>query len=392
MITHPARITAVAVLLFVTPVVRGAKAQATAARPAPPAASTQQSAVVAQVGGAKVTLEQLQRPLIDAYGLNILLNLVQLEVAKENAAKAGVKVTPQDVARETETTIEKMFEQSNEKLVDKMNAARDKGDEKTANEIAGQIKKDNAQAFEQFLQNQRITRAEFDIVTETNAYLRKIAEPMLAGKISDENLQEAFRSLYGENIKCRHIECSNLQEIQEAKARLEKGEAFAKVAQEMSRNRGTARLGGELPPFSINTPGLPQAFKDAAFALKTEGEVSDVVQADGGFHLIQLEKRIPPKAVKFEDVKESLRKDLYARAVDATVKSLRQQLGNQAVQNLVINDPVLKQQWQEKLDKRDATIKDREQIRKQLQLERERSATQPATPPLPDLAPPTREE
>jgi parvulin-like peptidyl-prolyl isomerase len=389
LITHPARIVAVAVLLFVTPVVVvGAKAQATAAPPAPArAAGADQSPVVAQVGGAKVTLEQLQRPLIDAYGLNILLNLVQLEVAKENATKAGVRVTPQDIAHETDTTIEKMFEQSNEKLVDKMNAARDKGDAKTADEIARQIKKDNAQAFEQFLQNQRITRPEFDIVTETNAYLRKIAEPMLAGKISEQNLQDAFRSLYGENVKCRHIECSNLQEIQEAKARLEKGEPFAKVAQEMSRNRGTARLGGELPPFSINTQGLPQAFKDAAFALKKEGEVSDVVQADGGFHLIQLEKRIPPKAVKFEDVKESLRKDLYARAIDATVKSLRQQLGNQAVQNLVINDPVLKQQWQEKLDKRDATIKDREQIRKQLQLERERGATQPATT-LPDLSAP----
>jgi len=154
----------------------------------------------------------------------------------------------------------------------------------------------------------------------------------------------------------------------------------------MSRNAGTAQLGGQLPPFSINTQGLPQAFKDAAFALKKEGDISDVVQAEGGFHLIQLEKRIPPKAVQFEDVKESLRKDLYARATDATVKQLRQQLGNEAVQNLKINDPVLKKQWEEKLQKRDATIKDREQIRKQMQLERERSATQPATT-LPDLSP-----
>jgi len=392
LITHPARIAAVALLLLVSPVSFGAKAQATAAPPAltAAAATTQDGSVVAQVGGATVRLEQLQRPLIEAYGLNILLNLVQLEVAKENAAKAGVKVTPEDIARETETTIEKMFEQSNEKLVDKMNAARDKGDEKTANEIAQQIKKDNAQAFEQFLQNQRLTRAEFDIVTETNAYLRKIAEPMLAGKISEENLQEAFRSLYGENVRCRHIQCANLQEIQEAKSRLDAGESFAKVAREMSRNAGTAKLGGELPPFSINTQGLPQAFKDAAFALKKEGDISDVVQAEGGFHLIQLEKRIPPKAVKFEDVKEGLRKDLFARAIDATVKTLRQQLANDAVKNLVINDPVLRKQWQDKLDKRDATIKDREQIRKQLQLERERSATQPATT-LPDLAPPKSE-
>ena len=386
---HPARRRlgpAALLLLLVTQVTFAADAPAPA--DAQKAAATQ-SPVIAQVGGAIVTLDQLQRPLIDGYGLNILLNLVQLEVAKENAAKAGVKVTPEDIARENEMTIERMFEQSNEKLVDKMNDARDKGDEEKAKEIEEQIKKDNAQAFEQFLQNQRITRAEFEIVTQTNAYLRKIAEPMLAGKISEEHLQEAFRSLYGENVKCRHIECSNLQAINEAKARLEKGEPFAKVAQQMSRNAGTAPRGGELPPFSINTQGLPQAFKDAAFALKKEGDISEVVQAEGGFHLILLEQRIPPKAIKFEDVKDSLRRDLNARALDAAVKSLRQQLANQAVQNLVINDPVLKKQWQEKLEKRDNTIKDRDQIRKQMQLERERAATQPSATrpaaPLPDL-------
>jgi foldase protein PrsA len=374
-----------------------AEAPAAAAKVnAPPPASAQTAAathgpVVAQVNGVGVTLEQLQRPLVEGYGLAILLNLVQLEIAKENAVKAGVKVTPDDIARERDLTIERTFKESNEKLVDKMNDARAKGDNAKADEIAAQIKKDNAQAFDQLLQNQRLTRPEFEIVTETNAYLRKIAEPMLAGKISDENLQEAFRSLYGETVKCRHIQCANLKEVQEAKQRLEAGEAFAKVAQELSRNPGTKSLGGELPPFSLNTQGLPQSFKDAAFALKKPGEISDPVQAEGGFHLILLEKRIAPKAVKFEDVKESLRQDLFDRAVDATVKTLRQQLGNQAVKDLVINDPVLKAQWQAKMEKRDSTIKDREQIRKQMQLERERAATQPAeaTPSeaQPDLAP-----
>ena len=398
--THLAAV-GVGVVLAVAPgatIVFAADAQSAAQ----PAAVTQTPGVVAQVGGVNVTIEQLQRPLIEGYGLNVLLNLLQLEIAKEQAAKAGVKVTPQDIERETQITIDRMFEQSNQKLLDRVAAARSKsaaarakGDgaeadknEAEAKKIEEQIKTDNQKAFEQFLQNQRITRAEFGIVTETNAYLRKIAEPMLAGKISDDNLQEAFRSLYGETVKCRHIQCSNMQEIQDARARLDRGEPFAKVAQEMSRNSGTASLGGELPPFSVNTAGLPQAFKDAAFALK-EGEVSNAVVAEGGFHLILLEKRIPPKAVKFEDVKESLREELYARGVDAAVKQLRQNLGNEAVKNLVINDPELKKQWDEKLKKRDAAIRDKEQIRKQMQLEREHAATQPVSP-LPDLVPTPR--
>jgi len=238
---------------------------------AQPAAVTQ-SPIVAQVGGVNVTLEQLQRPLIQGYGLNVLLNLVQLEVAKEQAAKAGVKVTPEDVERETQITIDRMFEQSNQKLLDRVAAARGKGEEARkkgdeaeankheaeAKKVEEQIKTDNQKAFEQFLQNQRITRAEFDIVTETNAYLRKIAEPMLAGKISDDNLQQAFRSLYGETVKCRHIECSNMQEIQEAKERLARGEPFEKVAQEMSRNAKTGAQGGLLPEFSRATTEVQQ--------------------------------------------------------------------------------------------------------------------------------------
>jgi parvulin-like peptidyl-prolyl isomerase len=341
---------------------------------------------VAQIGNVTVTLEQLQRPLLEGYGLNVLLNLVQLEIVKESAGRAGVKVTPQDIQQERDQTIERMFKESNDKLIDKMNGLRAKNENAEADKIAEQIKKDNAQAFEQFLQNQHISRAEFDIVTETNTYLRKIAEPMLIGKISEDNLHAAFNALYGETVKCRHIQCANVPEINQAKAKLASGEPFAKVAQEMSRNAGTGPLGGELPPFSLQTQGLPQEFKDAAFGLK-EGQVSEIVSAEGAFHLILLEKRIPPKAVKFEDVKDSLRADLQDKAVQATVKQLRGQLADQAVGGgLVINDPILKKQWQDRLDKRKANIKSRDEMRKQWELERERSATQPAA--TPDLSPP----
>jgi parvulin-like peptidyl-prolyl isomerase len=360
-------------------------------QPAPPSALATPSSPVAQIGVVNVSAEQLYRPLVEGYGLNVLLNLVQLEIAKESAGRKGVKVTPSDVAEERDVTIRRMFEKSNEKLTDQMNVARAKHDDAKADEIAEQIKKDNAAAFEQFLQNQHISRAEFDIVTETNAYLRKIAEPMLIGKITDDNLHSAFNALYGETVECRHIQCANMQEIETAKGRLAKGEPFAKVAKEMSRNAGTGPLGGKLPAFSRETQGLPQEFKTVAFALK-EGGISDPVSAEGQFHLILLEKRIPPKAVKFDDVKESLRVDLQDKAVQATVKQLRSQLAEQTITGgLVINDPVMKKQWQEKLDKRQAKIKDQAEMRKQWEAERERSATQPATAPdlspAPDLTP-----
>ncbi len=333
---------------------------------------------IAKVGDVQITKEQLERPLFEGYGLNVLLNIVQLELVKSTARRNGVAVSPQDVQQERQRTIDKMFEDSNRKTIDKINAAVEKNKTAEADKLRADMQHDNEQAADQFLANQHISRAEFDIVVETNAYLRKIAEPMLKGKISDENLKQAFAALYGETVQCRHIQCANLQEIAEAKRRLAAGEPFAKVAQEMSRNPATAPLGGMIRPFSLKWQGLPDAFKQAAFALK-EGEVSDVVQAEGNYHLILLEKRIPPKAVKFEDVKESLRADLQQRAIDATVKELRQQLADRARANLQITDPTLKKQWDDRIAKANAAIKDKEEMRKQWERERERAATQPAT-------------
>ena len=177
---------------------------------APPAAPqpTPQQQIVAEVGPAKVTSDQLIRTLIDGYGLNVLLNLVQLEIAKQNTAKANIIVTPADIAAERDLTIENMFKDSNEKQLDRLNTLL--GENKTAEaaKLRDEIKHDNDQALGQFLANQHISEAEFNIVIETNANLRKLAAPQLKGKISDENLKDAFNALYGETVRCRHIQCN----------------------------------------------------------------------------------------------------------------------------------------------------------------------------------------
>jgi parvulin-like peptidyl-prolyl isomerase len=327
--------------------------------------------VVARVDDVAVTMGQLQQPLVESYGLNVLLNVVQLELAKQVAANAKVTVTEADVTREREMTLNRMFK-----------------DAPAA---------DHDNLFEQFLQQQRSSRAEFDIVMRVNAHLRKVAEPLLAGKISEENLKEAFATMYGLKVQVRHIQGSNLQEIQEARRRIDAGESFAAVAQEVSRNTRTGPLGGLLPEFSMGTPDLPQSLKDAAFALKP-GELSDPVEAKGAYHLLKLERRIEPKVFKFEDVKDSIREDLTERAVQETVKQLRQQIVQQAREKLKIEHPELKRQFQQMTEKKtESQVKDAEGIRGALRRERERrglpvdndaqTTTKPATRPARDVVP-----
>jgi foldase protein PrsA len=330
------------------------------------AADPATSPAIARINGLSITLEQLQRPLIESYGLNLLLELAQLELARQTAAQSHAAVSPQDIAAERDETIDKMFKQSNAPIQEKLDQAIEQNRPADAERIRAQMKDDNERAFRQFLADQHKSEAEFNLVIETNALLRKIAEPMLAGKINDQNLQEAFAALYGESVECRHIQCGNLQEVQEARRRLAAGESFDQVARAISRNEATRASGGKLPPFTRQMTNIPQAFKDAAFALKV-GEVSDIVQAEGAFHLILLEKRNAPKVVKFEDVKESIRKDLHDRALEALVKQLRGQLAQQLMTAMVIEDPVLKQQFEAKIKKREGEIRDPEQIRKEME-------------------------
>lgn len=285
--------------------------------------------VIAHLGDITITRSQVTRPLIEGYGLNVMLNIATLELAEQEVANQKITVTQQDIDTERDQTLARMF-----------------GDAK---------KEDYPQLLEQFLQQQRISRPEFDIVLTTNAYLRKMAEPQVKANITETMLSESFRALYGEKVQVRHIQCANPQEIAEAKRHLAAGESFEDVARKLSRNPDTAPAGGLLPPFSRYASGYPDAFKDLAFSLKV-GEVSDAVQAGGAYHLIKLEQRMEPKAVKFDDVKESLRADLTERLTQAQVKNLRTQLVDRIAHSLVVDDPALAKQYELKKSQTDAAV------------------------------------
>lgn len=313
------------------------------------AAAGQRDPVMATVRGTKVEVRQSQvvSELIEAYGLNTLMNLVQLEMARQTAREQNLSLSVETIDQERKWTLEKMFAEADEK--------------------------DYPQLFERYLGQQKITRAQFDMAIETNAYLRKIAEPSLKDVITEDSLKAMFAASYGEKVKVSHIALGNMQEVADAKARLAAGEAFAAVARAMSRNPETQRLGGELPEFTINAKGYPDAFKQVAFSLKP-GEVSDPVQADGSYHIIKLERRIAPKAVQYDDVKASLKRDLHERLLEEAIKALRQQLAGRALDSLQIEDAVLRAQFDAQVKERDKLVRDREGVKNGI-----KNANRPAT-------------
>ena len=321
---------------------------------------------VATVNGKAISYDQLSRPLIDTYGLNLLLQIVQLELARQNVEKAGVKIVPADLERERQIILKGAFPDADPKDYDSL--------------------------LVQLLTRQNITQAQWSILLNTNACLRKLAEPMCSGKITEETIQQAFDLQYGAQVKIRDIQVANIQDAQDVKRRLAAGEKFEDVARALSQDPRTAAVGGDRPAFSANNSTISPLIKEQAFSLKP-GEVSDALNTGNAFHIIKVEKRIAPFAAKLDaHTHQYLQQTLTENLVQEYVKALRNQLGQQATRAeiLQITDPELKRQFDQKVAEHNAQMKEEDDSRRAQLMQRAAAATQPTRPAAVERPPATR--
>jgi peptidyl-prolyl cis-trans isomerase D len=110
--------------------------------------------------------------------------------------------------------------------------------------------------------------------------------------------------------------------IEEAAARVKKGEDFGKVAAELSDDPNTKDRGGDLGFFS---EGLADpAFEKAALALE-KGQVSEPIRSASGWHLIRVDEVIPARHVPLEAARLEIARELLVKDLaDALVKERAQ--------------------------------------------------------------------
>jgi peptidyl-prolyl cis-trans isomerase C len=120
------------------------------------------------------------------------------------------------------------------------------------------------------------------------------------------------------------------------KERLKKGEDFATVAKEKSKDPSAE--GGDLGFFSRGQMLKP--FEDAAFALK-EGEISDPVQTQFGWHIIKVEEKRTRPLPTFDQVKDTIISQLSAQKAKQTIKELHD------AAKIEIVDPEIKKSMQD---------------------------------------------
>jgi peptidyl-prolyl cis-trans isomerase C len=84
-------------------------------------------------------------------------------------------------------------------------------------------------------------------------------------------------------IRCAHILVSSETQAKEILERINKGESFAKLAEQYSLD-GSRKRGGDLGFFGRGMMVKP--FEQAAFALE-KGKVSGIVKTEFGYHIIK---------------------------------------------------------------------------------------------------------
>lgn len=147
---------------------------------------------------------------------------------------------------------------------------------------------------------------------------KKAVTPDAAKKLFDDTVKTMTPE---EEVHARHILVEDEAKAKDVAARLKKGEDFAKVAAELSKDPGSGKEGGDLGWFTKER--MVPEFAEAAFKLQ-KGQVSDPVKSQFGWHVIKLEDKRTKPLPKFEEVKPQIDQYLERKAQQDIVVALRE--------------------------------------------------------------------
>ncbi|WP_071396038.1 peptidylprolyl isomerase [Bacillus tuaregi] len=184
-----------------------------------------------------------------------------------------------------------------------------------------------------FLQYGFQDEAEFK--KDENVKLEVLIEKAVLKDIKEADLKKYYEENYKPEIKARHILVEDEEKAKEVKTKLDEGGDFAELAKEYSTD-GSAEQGGDLGWFG---PGKMVAeFEEAAYALDIN-EISEPVQSQFGFHIIQVTEK--KEAESFDKVKDEM--EAKYKATKMTQENIMDTINKEMKEaDVKINDKDLK--------------------------------------------------
>lgn len=154
-------------------------------------------------------------------------------------------------------------------------------------------------------------------ITE-DEYWRLAIEPrVLRDRLTEELGKDVPTT--AEQVHARHILVEKEDEATAIKERLEKGEDFATLARELSKDSGTKEKGGDLGWFARGV--MVREFEDAAFAQEPGAQIV-VVQSSFGWHVMQVLEKDANRPLTDEQLREARLKHFNAWLRDLEAKEI----------------------------------------------------------------------
>jgi peptidyl-prolyl cis-trans isomerase C len=157
------------------------------------------------------------------------------------------------------------------------------------------------------------------------SFLKKKVET--ESKVSDEDMKkfyeqnkDKFKS--GDQIKASHILVKTEKEAKDIQTQLKAGGNFEELAKKNSTDASAAK-GGDLGWFGKGS--MVPVFEKAALALK-EGQVSDIVKSDFGFHIIKLTGKRAAGIRPFEEVKDQIKGAIMPTKQQEVFQKIKEEL------------------------------------------------------------------
>jgi parvulin-like peptidyl-prolyl isomerase len=244
--------------------------------------------VVALVNGEPISYRQLGEECFVRHAEEVLQIEISQLLLRQELARQNVEVTQQDLQAEV------------------VRAA----------ELSGVVNGQGQADLEKWM-----AMATSDRGVKRDQYMRDSVWPSVALKkltegkvqVTDDDLQKAFASNYGEMVRCQAIVLANARRAQEVWEMARKNpteKAFGDLAAEFSIEPSTKSLRGEVPP--IRRHGGREQLENAAFAL-APGDLSPIVQLSDKFIILRCLGRTKPLDVQFDSVRQILYQDLYEK-------------------------------------------------------------------------------
>ncbi|NBS13510.1 MAG: hypothetical protein EBT57_01620 [Verrucomicrobia bacterium] len=214
----------------------------------------------------------------------------------------------------------------------------------------------DAKAFQEQLAKAKTTEqamlSEIQQKIEVDNLMRVRVEPSLQAP-SDADVQKFYADnpklwQRGETVQAQHVlvkvdqgadaatKAQKQKAAEAALARVNKGEAFEKVAQEVSDDPGSKARGGELPPFGKGQ--MTPKFEEVAFST-APGKISKVFETPFGFHFLKVKAKEAAKTLKLEEVKNEIMAHLKRLKQGEATRLLLEDLRKEAAVKILLPPP-----------------------------------------------------